>query len=68
MSITAIIISYGGGDEKNMKILTQDVETGTVIDSFTSIEEATQAIEMYEAEDMGNNSYTPNFYEIRVIE
>lgn len=42
----------------------QDRETGTIIDDFTELEYAEDALELYEMEDRENNVYEPNFYEI----
>lgn len=45
---------------------TQDRETGTVIDVFTSQAKAERAIARYEAEDKKNGIYTKNFYEVTI--
>lgn len=47
-----------------IKFFTADRETGTIIDWFSSIEEAQKAIEEYEEEDKKDGTYTANFYDI----
>ena len=54
--------------EVSKKFITQDRETGMVIDEFNTLEEAQAAIDRYEAEDRDNNCYTPNFYEVKEVE
>lgn len=37
---------------------------GDVIDEFKTLDEATKAIEGYEAEDVSNDEYTEDYYEV----
>lgn len=54
--------------EVSKKFITQDRETGMVIDEFSTLKEAQAAIDRYEVEDRDNNCYTPNFYEVKEVE
>lgn len=47
-----------------MKYYTADREAGNKIEAFDSIEEALKAIAAYEAEDMKDGTYTPDFYDV----
>ena len=50
-----------------MNKITYDIrnrETGTVIDSFGTLQEATLELAEYEAEDRKEKNYTEDFYEI----
>ena len=47
-----------------MKYYTAVRETGTIIDEFETEEYAIKAIEDYEKEDISNDCYEENFYEI----
>jgi hypothetical protein len=48
-----------------MKYILVDRETNNwVIDSFNSMEEAEKALLLEEKEDMENNEYKPDFYQI----
>jgi len=49
---------------KTQKFIIRDAEAGNVIDSFPTLEEAEAALNDYEAEDLANNDYLPDFYEI----
>ena len=51
-----------------MKYVTRDREAGNVIDEFATMAEAEAAIEEYEAEDLKNGVYEPDFYEAAEIE
>lgn len=42
----------------------QDRETGTMIDSFDTIEEAENELARYEEMDKADGTYTAEFYEI----
>lgn len=43
---------------------TQDKETGTRIDAFTTREDAEQAVQQYEESDKAEGIYTEDFYEV----
>ena len=47
-----------------MKIFTADRETGTFIEECESVEQAQEFIKNYEAEDMLNDLYEKDFYNI----
>ena len=47
-----------------MKYYTVDRETWTVIDEFETMEDAMLAIKDYEQEDIFNDCYEEDFYEI----
>lgn len=47
-----------------MKYYTAARETGTIIDEFETLEDALLAIEDYEKEDISNDYYEEDFYEI----
>ena len=46
---------------------TQDREAGNAIDSFAFLRDAQKAIEQYETDDKDDEDYTPDFYEIAVL-
>ncbi len=48
-----------------MRYQTQDSEAGNPIDNFSTLKEARRALAEYEATDKADNSYTPDFYEIK---
>ena len=39
-------------------------ETGTLIDFFETLEDATENLECYESDDKEDGTYTPDFYEL----
>ena len=43
---------------------TQDAETGTVIDTFATLDEATEAISQYENADIADGIFTDEFYQV----
>lgn len=47
-------------------VCTRDREAGNIIDFFTTVGEAKQAILEYEKEDQYEGTYSPNFYEVAV--
>lgn len=49
-----------------MKYYTAAKEIGTIIDEFETLEDAIQAIRNYEKEDISNDCYEENFYEIEM--
>lgn len=56
-----------------MKYYTAAKETGTFIDEFETLEfetleDAIQAIRNYEKEDISNDCYEEDFYEIEIVE
>ena len=53
-------------EEKKMKYYTTARETGTIIDEFETEEDAMKAIEEYEKEDISNDCYEEDFYEIEM--
>lgn len=42
----------------------RDREAGNIIEAFTNLKEAKEALVAYEADDKAEGIYTPNFYEI----
>lgn len=54
LSITHIIMTYN----------IQDRETGTVIDTVSTLEEAERTVEQYENTDKIDGNFTVDFYEI----
>lgn len=48
----------------NCDYFTRDNEAGIIIDGFTTLDEAKEAICAYESEDKADGSYTNDFYEI----
>jgi hypothetical protein len=48
------------------KFITQERETGTVIDEFKTYSKAYEAMKRYEEEDRKEGNYSPDFYEILV--
>ena len=49
---------------KDMKIYTADRETGTFIEECATIEEAKNIISEYEASDIKDGIYEPDFYDV----
>lgn len=47
-----------------MKFNTADRETGTIIETFKTREEAVEAIRGYEEDDKKEGTYSPGFYDI----
>lgn len=47
-----------------MNYVIRDREAGNVIDEFNTLEEAENMIDIYEAQDIEEGTYTPDFYEI----
>ena len=47
-----------------MTYITRDTQTGTPIDTFSSLVDAKQAITRYEARDLRDDAYEAGFYEI----
>lgn len=43
---------------------TANAETGTIIDTFSTMEEAQEAIASYEAQDKEDGTYEEDWYEI----
>lgn len=50
--------------EDKYKYAIIDRESGNEIDKFETYQEAKDELENYEAQDVADNTYTPNFYEI----
>lgn len=50
------------------KYYTQDRETGTIIDEFSTLQDAEKAVKEYEQEDKENGCFEQDFYEIKEIE
>lgn len=50
------------------KYIIRDREAGNEIDRFTTYEEALKTFFEYEAQDKRDGFYTPDFYEIVVVE
>jgi len=46
----------------------QDREAGNVIDYFTTKEEADEAVAMFEERDKEDGTYTPDFYEVKLLD
>lgn len=53
---------------KKMKYYTADREAGNRIEAFATREDAERAITAYEAEDMADGTYTPDFYAIEEVD
>ena len=51
-------------ESRLVKFFTADREAGNIIDEFTSLDEAREAIKEYEETDRLNDEYTENFYSI----
>lgn len=51
-------------DKKMKKFYTADQETYTIIDEFSTVEEAVKAIKQYEEDDKQDGSYSENFYDV----
>ena len=44
--------------------ITRDREAGNEIERFATLEEAREALEQYEKQDISDGTYTEDFYEI----
>ena len=54
--------------QKQFRYITQDREAGNFIDSFSTLIDAENAIKQYESDDMQENIFTEDFYEIKRVE
>ena len=53
---------------KTERFIIQDSQSGCMIESFATFEEAFSTLRGYVKEDIMEMDYTPNFYEIKDIE
>ena len=54
--------------QKQFRYITQNREAGNFIDSFSTLIDAENAIKQYESDDMQENIFTEDFYEIKRVE
>ncbi|MBR1935656.1 MAG: hypothetical protein IJ835_06360 [Muribaculaceae bacterium] len=66
--ITELVTPVNDNGKEAMKFTVECRENGIVIDEFDYLDQAREALEKYEAEDIEDGTYEPNFYSIGTTE